>query len=307
MSASHTETASVDHTATARVIENLQAYGYRPGKDEPDLRPLPDTDEAAAELTAVMETLAALLADTRMEDDLQQLLWDFVNSFHRRITHLDRALDSNEQAQKSSQREQDGSEVKSVELERLTDEGLGLIERRNAFEMFRDFAAEAFDTITGSHWAPRAGSMVNRQTMTSAIIDSRDFMAARRRADNEVLIPTGTRIAFTGGTDCNDHHTIWAVLDRVRTKHPDMVLLHGGSPRGAERIAACWADNRGVPQLVFKPDWTRHGQAAPFKRNDALLHALPAGIVAFPGAGISANLVSKARAMGLPVMEHSNG
>jgi hypothetical protein len=32
------------------------------------------------------------------------------------------------------------------------------------------------------------------------------------------------------------------------------VLLHGGSPRGAERIAACWADNRKVPQVVFKPD-----------------------------------------------------
>jgi len=32
-----------------------------------------------------------------------------------------------------------------------------------------------------------------------------------------------------------------------------MVLLHGGSPRGAERIAACWADSRKMPQVVFKP------------------------------------------------------
>jgi hypothetical protein len=37
-----------------------------------------------------------------------------------------------------SQREQDGSEVKSVELERLTAEGQTLIERRNAFELMRD-------------------------------------------------------------------------------------------------------------------------------------------------------------------------
>jgi DNA-binding beta-propeller fold protein YncE len=36
-----------------------------------------------------------------------------------------------------------------------------------------------------------------------------------------------------------------------------MVLLHGGTRKGAERIAACWADNRKVPQVAFKPDGTR--------------------------------------------------
>ena len=94
-----------------------------------------------------------------------------------------------------------------------------------------------------------------------------------RRA--EVLAPSGPRIAFTGGMDCNDHRRIWDVLDKVRAKHPDMVLLHGGSPKGAERIAACWADHHKVPQVVFKPDWTRHANAAPFKRNDQMLEALP--------------------------------
>ncbi len=72
-----------------------------------------------------------------------------------------------------------------------------------------------------------------------------------------------------------------------------MVLLHGGSPRGAERIAACWADNRKVPQVVFKPDWTRHKNAAPFKRNDRMLEALPIGVVVFPGSGIAANLADE--------------
>lgn len=91
------------------------------------------------------------------------------------------------------------------------------------------------------------------------------------------------------------------MLDKVRAKHLDMVLLHGGSPRGAERIAARWADHRTVAQIVFKPDWTRHRNAAPFKRNDAMLEALPAGVIAFPGSGISANLADKARKMGIPV------
>ena len=76
------------------------------------------------------------------------------------------------------------------------------------------------------------------------------------------MLPEGTRIAFAGGLECNDHRTIWDTLDRARAKHPDMVLLHGGSPKGAERIAACWAEKRNVPQIVFKPDWTRHAKAA---------------------------------------------
>ena len=71
--------------------------------------------------------------------------------------------------------------------------------------------------------------------------------------------------------------------------------------RRAERIAACWADNRKVVQVAFKPDWNRHRNAAPFKRNDEMLDVLPIGVIAFPGSGISANLADKARKMGIPV------
>src|SRR3546814_18519995 len=77
--------------------------------------------------------------------------------------------------------------------------------------------------------------------------------------------------AFTGGLDFNDHRLIWAKLDQVHAKHPDMVLLHGKSPKGAEKIAAKWADARKVPPVGFAPDWTKHAKAAPFKRNDQML------------------------------------
>ena len=74
-----------------------------------------------------------------------------------------------------------------------------------------------------------------------------------------------------------------------------MVLLHGGSPKGAELIAAKWADTRKVAQVAFKPDWARHAKAAPFKRNDQMLDVLPIGVVVFPGTGIQDNLADKAR------------
>ena len=81
--------------------------------------------------------------------------------------------------------------------------------------------------------------------------------------------------ADRGGPDFNDHRLIWDQFDKVHAKHPDMVLLHGGSPKGAELIAAKWATNRKVPQIAFKPDWTKHAKAAPFKRNDATLEVFP--------------------------------
>ena len=241
------------------------------------------------------------LSDTRLEHDLQALLWSIVNVFHRRIDRIERELDSNETAQRASQRTQDGSEVRSVELERLVAEGLTLIERRNSFEFLRDAAAELFSVHTGQVWRPRAGSVVNHTTLTAAMIDSREFINARRRADAQVLLPKGKRIAFAGGIECNDHHRIWAVLDKVHAKHSDMVLLHGGTPRGAEKIAACWADHRKVPQVVFKPDWTGHRKAAPFKRNDQLLQALPIGVIVFPGSGVTDNLADKAKVLGIPL------
>jgi len=286
---------------TDHVLNELQLYGYRPFHDEPDQRPLPEGDAVADAVADIFNAMVSTLSDTRLEPDLDDLLWSAVNLFHRAVDRIERELDGNEQAQRKSQREQNGSEVRSVELERVTAEGVTLIERRNCMELFRDQAAERFELHTGSPWRPRAGSQVSHRTLTAAMIDSRDFLAAKRRADTEVMLPPGPKIAFTGGLEFNDHRLIWDRLDKVHAKHPDMVLLHGGSPKGAELIAAKWATHRKVPQIAFKPDWTKHAKAAPFRRNDAMLAVLPIGVMVFPGTGIQANPADKAKKLGIPV------
>ena len=90
------------------------------------------------------------------------------------------------------------------------------------------------------------------------------------------------------------------MLDRAREKYPDMALAHGGGD-GVDRIAARWAEARGVDQVIARPDWKAHGRAAPFRRNDELLNLLPRGILAYPGSGITENLVDRARRLGIPV------
>ena len=283
------------------VLTELQLYGYRPFSDEPDPRPLPEGKIIAAAVADIFDAFVATLSDSRMEPDLDDLLWSTVNLFHRAAGRIERQLDDNEQAQRRSQHEQDGSEVRSVELERLITEGLSLIERRNCMELFREQAIAQFEIHTGSVWRPRSGSLVGHRSVTSAVIDSRDFLAAKRRAETEVLIPVGPKVALTGGLDFDDHHLIWDRLDKVHAKHSDMVLLHGGSPKGAELIAAKWATNRKVPQVAFKPDWSKHAKSAPFKRNDLMLTMMPIGVIVFPGTGIQDNLADKARRMGIPV------
>ena len=292
---------------TGSLLDELQLYGYRPFQDEPDPRPLPEARAVAGAVADIFDAFVATLGDTRLEPDLEDLLWSTVNLFHRAAARIERELDDNEQAQRRGQKEQDGSEIRSVELERLTAEGMTLIERRNSMEFFRDQAAEQFERHTGSTWRPRSGSMVNHRALTSAMIDSRDFLAAKQRAETQVLLPAGPKVAFTGGLDFNDVSVIWDRLDKVHAKHPDMVLLHGGSPKGAERIAAKWADTRKVPQIAFKPDWTKHAKAAPFKRNDQMLEVLPIGVIIFPGSGIQDNLADKAKKLGIPVWRFGEG
>ncbi|WP_206455663.1 DUF2493 domain-containing protein [Aurantimonas marina] len=288
---------------TDHLLSELQLYGYRPFQDEPDPRPLPEGNVVAGAIADIFDALITSMGETRLEPDLDEILWSTVNLFHRATARIERELDDNEQAQRRGQREQDGSEVKSVELERHIAEGQTLLERRDAFELMRDQAAEQFERHTRSPWRPRSGSMVNHRALTSAMIDSRDFLTARRRAETEVMLPTGPKVAFTGGLDVNDHRLIWETLDKVHAKHPDMVLLHGGSPKGAELIAAKWADTRKVPQVAFKPDWTKHAKAAPFKRNDAMLDVLPIGVIVFPGTGIQDNFADKARKLGIKLFD----
>ena len=99
-----------------------------------------------------------------------------------------------------------------------------------------------------------------------------------------------------------DPGAVFARLDQTKAKYDDIVLVHGGGP-GVEKLAAQWAERNGVHQVVCKPDWQRHGRAAPFRRNEELLNLLPKGVIAFPGSGITDNLVDRARQLGIPVMK----
>src|SRR3546814_9458592 len=147
--------------ATAHLLDELAMHGYRPFEDEPDPRPLPEARMASGAIADMFDAMVATLQDTRLEPDLDNLLWAIGNIFHRAGERIERELDDNEQAQRRSVREQDGSEVKSVELERLLREGTSLIERRDAMEFFRECAADQYRLHIGKPWTDRHNTRLN--------------------------------------------------------------------------------------------------------------------------------------------------
>ena len=299
----HAQLHYANTSPTAVICENMERFGGRPNRGEPDPRAVWDESEALAGLDTILDAFVDEVAPdgTQLADERESLLWGFVNTLHMQMTRLDRAVDKLAPKLRELQASQDGSEIGAWELERVIERAQHLGDRRDAFEQLRDAAAERYLSDTGNTWRPRYGSHTSRTSqLTSAAIDARDFLRARENEKTQAHLPHGTLVAVAGSKPVSDADRIYAALDNVRTKYPDMVLVHGGGP-GAEKIAARWAESKGVHQVVCKPDWNAHGRAAPFRRNDELLRLLPKGVIAFPGSGITDNLVDKATQLGIPV------
>lgn len=290
-------------TATARVADNLALYGHTPHDDEPEYRPMPEDDQLTGVVACLFSAITGPFLESALEPDIDDMLWSLTNTFHHKVDRVQRALDDNESRQRSSIDEQDGSEIRSVELERLIDKGRTLMARRNAFEFMRDAAARSYEDETGSVWRPRTSSMVNRKAQTAAMIDSQDYLNAKRYAETTVLLPAGAKIAITGGINHQDHNAVYAALDAALARHPGMVLLHGGAKTGVDNLAVTWARGKGVTCIGFEPEWTKFNRSAPFKRNDKMLETHPAEVIVFPGNGITDNFADKARAQGIRVVD----
>ena len=125
------------------------------------------------------------------------------------------------------QQGQDGSEVKARELELLTDRARNLGDRRDAFEKMRDVAAEQYRAQTGEVWRPRHGSNVSQTgKLTSAAIDARDFIRARKDRETKAHLPEGTLVAVAGGRNVGNPRIVTAYLDKARAKYANLVLVH---------------------------------------------------------------------------------
>lgn len=111
------------------------------------------------------------------------------------------------------------------------------------------------------------------------------------------------RVLVCGGRDYQDWRHIHAVMDDIHAKSPVTLIIEGGA-LGTDRQAMFWADKRGIANSTYAADWRAHGKAADPKLNQRMLdEGKPDLVVAFPGGRGTADMVRRARAAGVEVME----
>ena len=92
-------------------------------------------------------------------------------------------------------------------------------------------------------------------------------------------------------------------LDTLKVDHGITAIIHGGA-RGADNEAGYWARRQLISEERYEADWDRDGKAAGPIRNQRMLdEGMPDLVVAFPGGRGTADMVKRARAAGVPVME----
>lgn len=153
---------------TDHVLQELALYGFVPSRTNPTRGRSPRAMSwPAASPTSSMPWWWRSRTP-RLEPDLEELLWGTVSLFQRAGDRIERRLDDNEVAQRRLQREQDGSEVKSVELERLAAEGRD--PSRTARRLERD--ARPGRLIAGA--TPRSGGRAPAPLVQPSQPDRRD-------------------------------------------------------------------------------------------------------------------------------------
>jgi YspA, cpYpsA-related SLOG family len=292
-------------------LAGLDLAGFSIGPAPVSTTDFPVREAVVQTLEAVWSDLFALVSGTALEADAEDLGWAFVNLFHRSAERKSGALDRATDEVRALVATADGSEIHTSELEAQVERAQCAEASMLALEEMREVAACLYLNEFGSSWKPVSSSRFNHGAMlTSALVEGRDFLRARAESKRRAAMPEGTPVVFAGGRTRHDTeadaltfaNNVWATLDKVRDRVPDMVLIHGGDTKGVDRLASSWAERRNISQVTFSLDM-RLGARAGFKRNERMLSLDPRYVVAFPGNGVLERLVIEAKARRITVVD----
>jgi predicted Rossmann-fold nucleotide-binding protein len=81
------------------------------------------------------------------------------------------------------------------------------------------------------------------------------------------------------------------------------LLINGGAD-GADSLAAQWARDNGIEVMTVIADWRTHGKKAGPMRNEKMIRlGQPDLVVAFPGGRGTEDVIRRAKANDIPVLE----
>lgn len=91
--------------------------------------------------------------------------------------------------------------------------------------------------------------------------------------------------------------------DFHKTRGPFTCLIHGAAP-GADAHAARWALKKGLLINSWMANWKKHGKSAgPIRNQQMLDDGKPDLVIAFSGGKGTADMVARAKAAGVKVIE----
>ena len=111
------------------------------------------------------------------------------------------------------------------------------------------------------------------------------------------------RLLVCGGRDHTNYQYIAKTLSSYHAKYCVSLLIEGGA-RGADSLAASWAEKNGIPAAKVKAPWTALGKRAGPVRNQWMLDLLsPDEVLAFSGGAGTQDMVQRAKQAGIKVWE----
>lgn len=297
-------TSSLSAVLSALELGHLDLAGDQRSMEAP-----PPAEAMEQTVSAVWSDLFALFPFTALERDIEDLGWGFVNLFHRAAAKKHLLVDRLTDEIRLLLAEQDGSEINTANLEEKVELAQKVEQSAQAYETMRDAAARHYLHETGRSWVPSSGNRISLG-VTAAIVDGNAFLRARRERVRDANMVQGTPVVFAGGrlsfaTDDQAKQfadNLLRTLNAVRERVGDMYLVHGGDMKGIERLAASWAEQKGIQQLRFGLD-RKLGDRAGFRRNEQMLSVKPRYVIAFQGNGVTERLVIEAKARGIQVVD----
>ena len=268
---------------------NDRATTYERVTGEGSHMPFPAEEEVKQLGHAILTEILDCFGKDATEEHAQRIAHYVLGGIQSAINYFDGQYDRAALELDDLNREQDGSEVKSGQLEEATGKARYFEALLMVLETFRDAGADTYHVATNQVWTPHRGS-AKSVTTSFAMMEVAETLRRKAKRDNTGFDPGAQYVVFRGVQSANteaDAKLIYKALDWARNKFPNMHLAVTGNS-GAEQIALTWAKNKKVvPHL----DQLRkkEGNAAPFKCNDRLLALKPVMVLYMPAPTNPAN------------------
>ena len=219
----------------------------------------------------------------QLSDDMPQIMWGFVNAFHRRVQSLDDQIAKHTRELQGHDRANYGNEITLGQIEQATGKLHQLNDRKDALEKLFNTASNSYAQYTGEQWQLRP-----RRNQKNVTQDDLNFLKREVRTKDEFLALNlkdrkHVIVALAEDINLRDSKHFSAISDQLNhivKARPDIVIHH----RGIEienLLLKQWCADNDVPQVIWKPTWIPGKTDGGYRRNEEMLTIEPAGACIF--------------------------